>query len=194
MDVQQIIEMLKAYQEKADANRKAFEEKMDTLIANIKIDQKETTDCQEVTRANPETIGPNPGEKETSVKQQEIPNEEAAVHSLKECRSEKAASQEDTEKPDLDSGMMQSAEEHQEFTQKDAVVKPVKGRKKRRRARKPAAGRHGDPKELTQSDCGSGKHLATDCRKVSGRATVAWRKRSLVRKIEIQDNCEPWER
>jgi hypothetical protein len=41
----------------------------------------------------------------------------------------------DTEKPDLDSGMMRSAEEHQKFTQKDAVVKPVKGRKKQRRAR-----------------------------------------------------------
>jgi hypothetical protein len=31
----------------------------------------------------------------------------------------------DTEKPDCDSGMMQSAEEHQEFTKKEAAVMPV---------------------------------------------------------------------
>jgi hypothetical protein len=70
------------------------------------------------------------------------------VHSLKECRSEKAASQEDTEtKPDP--GKMQSVEEHQEIPKENSVVKPVKEWKKRHRDRKPAAGRRGEPNELT---------------------------------------------
>jgi hypothetical protein len=36
--------------------------------------------------------------------------------------------------------MMQSTEEQQEIPKGEAAVIPVKGRKKRRRARKPAAG------------------------------------------------------
>jgi hypothetical protein len=35
---------------------------------------------------------------------------------------------------------MQSVEEHLEIPKEDAIVKPVKGRKKRHRDRKPAAG------------------------------------------------------
>jgi hypothetical protein len=113
------------------------------------------------------------------------------VHPLKECRSERTASQEDTEKPEPDSGMMQSAEEHQEFTKKDAAVIPVKGRKKRRRARKPGARPCGEPKELTRSDCGSGKHFAASRRKMTPRATVAWRKRNVFRIIGTNENCGP---
>jgi hypothetical protein len=93
----------------------------------------------------------------------------------------------DTEKPDPDSGMMQSTKEHQEFTKKDAAVIPVKGRKKRHRERKPAAG----PNELTRGDCGSGKKLAAACRKVSRRARVRWRKRNVVRKIVTKGNYGP---
>jgi hypothetical protein len=55
----------------------------------------------------------------------------------------------DVEKTQPDRGMMQSVEEHQEVPKEDAVVKPVKGRKKRYRGRKQAAGRRGEPKELT---------------------------------------------
>jgi hypothetical protein len=35
--------------------------------------------------ATPEKMEPNPGEKEAVVEQQEIPNEEAAIHSLRAC-------------------------------------------------------------------------------------------------------------
>jgi hypothetical protein len=45
--------------------------------------------------------------------------------------------------------MMQSVEEHQ-VPKEDAVVKSVKGRKKRSRGRKSTAGRRGEPKELTE--------------------------------------------
>jgi hypothetical protein len=85
--------------------------------------------------------------------------------------------------------MMQSAEEHQEVPREDAAVKPVRGRKRRHRGRKEAAGRHGDPKELTRGDCGSRKKLAAACRKPSRRATVAWRKRNVFRKCWTHGNC-----
>jgi hypothetical protein len=118
---------------------RAFHEKMDARIADIKDARKKTTACQEVTGANPKKMEPNSGEEEAVVEQQEIPKEEVAVHSPRACRSETAASQEVT-KTEPDPGTMQSVEEHQEIPKEKAVVKPVKGRKKRHRDRKPAAG------------------------------------------------------
>jgi hypothetical protein len=44
---------------------------------------------------------------------------------------------------------MECESEHQEVPKEDAVVKPVEGRKKRRRGRMLAAGRRKEPKELT---------------------------------------------
>jgi hypothetical protein len=132
------------------------------------------------------------------MERQKIPNEEVAVHSLRACRSETAASQEateaNTEKTEPDRGMRQTVAEHQVALKEDAVVKPVKGRKKRHRGRRPAAGRRGEPKELTRSDCGYGKKLAAACRKVSSCATVAWRKRNLFRKNSTQGKYGPRKR
>jgi hypothetical protein len=113
------------------------------------------------------------------LEQHEIPNEEVTVHSQEATKT----------KPDPE--MMQSVEEHQEIPKKDAVVKPVNGRKKRRRARKPAAGRRGKPNELTQGDCESGKKLAAACKKITRRATVAWRKKNVFRRTVTQGNCGP---
>jgi hypothetical protein len=110
------------------------------------------------------------------------------VHKGKTTASQEAT-EANTEKTEPDMGMMQSVAEHQEAPKEDAVVKPGKGRKKRRMGRKPAAGRRGEPKELTRSECGSGKKL-TACRKVSSCATVALRKRNLLRKIGIQASCD----
>jgi hypothetical protein len=76
----------------------------------------------------------------------------------------------------LDPEMMQSVEEHQEVPRENAIVKSVKGRKKRRRGRKSTAGRRGEPKKLTRGNCGSRRKLAVACRKVSRHATVSWRK------------------
>jgi hypothetical protein len=85
--------------------------------------------------------------------------------------------------------MMQSAEEHQEVPREDTMVIPVRGRKRRHRGRKEAAGRHREPKELTRGDCGSRKKLAATCRKASHRATVAWHKRDVFRKSWTRGNC-----
>jgi hypothetical protein len=70
---------------------------MDAWIADLNDGQKERTSCQEVTEANPEKMEPNPGEKEAVVERQEIPNEEAAIHSLKDGRKDRTACQETTE-------------------------------------------------------------------------------------------------
>jgi hypothetical protein len=88
------------------------------------------------------------------------------------------------EKYEHDPGKMQSVEEHQEIPKEDAVVKPFKGRKKRR----------GEPNELTQGDCGSGKKLAAACKKTSRHATVAWRKRNVRRRTVTQENYGPRKR
>jgi hypothetical protein len=87
--------------------------------------------------------------------------------------------------------MMQPAVEHQEFPMWEAVVKSVKGRKKRRRGRKLTAGRRGEPKKLTRGNCGSRRKLAAACRKASRRAAAALRKRNIFRKIRTEENCGP---
>jgi hypothetical protein len=73
--------------------------------------------------------------------------------------------------------------EHREVPMEDAVVKPVKGRKKRHSGQKQAAERCGETKELTRRDRGSQ-------RKVSHCARMAWRKRSAFR--EIVDRGRNW--
>jgi hypothetical protein len=81
--------------------------------------------------------------------------------------------------------------QEREVTVEAAVVKPVNGRKKRQRSKWQAAARRGEPKKLTRGDCGSRMKLATACRKVPRRATVAWRKRIILRKSSTQRNCGP---
>jgi hypothetical protein len=149
--MEQIMEMLKAMQEKAEADREilkgiteantksmredikigqaeirsivgAFQEKLDACVASRRDDQKETMSFQETTEAHLEC------------------DEQTPV-------------------------TMESEEKHQEAPKEDAVVKPVKGRKKRHRGRKPTAGRRGEPKELTRRDCGSGRRWLPPARK-----------------------------
>jgi hypothetical protein len=92
----------------------AIEEKMDAWITNMKDDREETTACQYEMETSLKNMEPNSGEKKAVVKRQKISNEEVAVHSLRACRSETAASQEATE-TEPDPGMMQSVEGHQEI-------------------------------------------------------------------------------
>jgi hypothetical protein len=78
--------------------------------------------------------------------------------------------------------MMQSAEEHHEVPDEDALESPVRIQKRRHRGRKETAGRRLQPKELNRGDRGSQKEMAATCRKASHRATVAWIKRIVFRK------------
>jgi hypothetical protein len=70
----------------------AYEEKMDAWIGNRKKDPKETKACHNEMKASIKKMEPNSGEKKAVVERQKIPNEEVAVHSLRACRSETAAS------------------------------------------------------------------------------------------------------
>jgi hypothetical protein len=76
---------------------------------------------------------------------------------------------------------MQSVEEHQEIPKEESAVMPVGGLRKRRRDRNLAAGRRQKPKGRFQETCES-KRL-TIAAKITRRATVAWHKRILLRKI-----------
>jgi hypothetical protein len=84
---------------------------------------------------------------------------------------------------------MESDVEHLEVSTEEAAVKSSGIMKKRQMGRHLAAGRRGEPKELTRGDCGSRRKLAADCRKVSRRATVARHKGNVFRKIRTQGNC-----
>jgi hypothetical protein len=81
-DREEVAARLEAIHDKTDANQMRLEPKtehqemMDAWMADMKDDRKERTSCQEA-------MEPNPGEMETVVKQQEIPNEEEAIHSLR---------------------------------------------------------------------------------------------------------------
>jgi hypothetical protein len=94
------------------------------------------------------------------------------------------------EKTEPNPGMMQFVAEHQVVPKEEATVKPVKGRKKRRRGRKPASGQHEEPKELTRSDCGSGNKLAAACRKMTRHARVAWHRENFTKKDWTRNQAE----
>jgi hypothetical protein len=89
-DREQMLAEIRAGQEKADANREdlksgqakmiaAIKGKTDALIANIKIDRKETTACQYAMETSPEKMEPNLDEKDTAMEQQEIPTSDTSV-------------------------------------------------------------------------------------------------------------------
>jgi hypothetical protein len=80
----------------------------------------------------------------------------------------------------------------QEVPREDAAVMPIGGLRKQRRGRKQAAGRREKPKKVNRGICGSREKLAAACRKVSRHATVAWRKRNILRKSWTQRNCGLW--
>jgi hypothetical protein len=65
--------------------------KMDATQAMLTKMNTKMKAWQEASEVYPEKMEPNSGEKETVVKWQEIPNEEAAIHSSRACRKEMMA-------------------------------------------------------------------------------------------------------
>jgi hypothetical protein len=172
---------MKTMQEKADGDRKAdreelkgminaLQENMDAWIANIRDDREERTSCQETTEPCLEC-------------------EEPISADIKSCQETTAcheATEANMEKIQPDPGMMQSVDEQQEVPKEDAVVKPVRGRKKRHRDRKLIAGRREEPKKLTRGYCASRKRVTVASRRnVSRHARVEWRKKN------FQENWDP---
>jgi hypothetical protein len=102
------------------------------------------------------------------------------------------AGNEATEKIELDNGMMQSAEEHQDIVSEDVAVTPFKGLKKRHRGRKSTAERRGEPKKGTRVYYDSRRKVTVAGKRTSRGATVAWRKRNLISRNGTQEYCGPW--
>jgi hypothetical protein len=86
---------------------------------------------------------------------------------------------------------MQSVEEHLEIPKEDTVVMPVGEPRKRRRDRNLAAGRRQKPKRRIQASCESRRRLNITGKKMTRRATVAWRKRNVFTRIGTKENCGP---
>jgi hypothetical protein len=109
---------------------------------------------------------------------------DAWLTNIKNDRKETTACHAEMEatKTEPDPGMMQSTEEHQEIPKGKAAVMPVREPRKRRRVRNLAAERRQKRKERTRGNRGSRRKSAVACSEVSRRATVAWRKRNLIRR------------
>jgi hypothetical protein len=86
---------------------------------------------------------------------------------------------------------MQPVEEYQEIPKEDTAVMPVGGLRKRRRDRNLVAERRQKPKRRIRASCESRRRLTVAGKKVTRRATVAWRKRNIFRRIVTQGNCGP---
>jgi hypothetical protein len=125
---------------------------------------------------------------EAAEQQEEVPVEEATVIPVVEPEEETSNTRKETmacqemeerleEEDPTSVDRKPEVAQQREVPVEDAVVKPVNGRKKRRRGKKQAAERCEEPEELTRGIYGSRMKLAAACRKVPRRATVAWRKR-----------------
>jgi hypothetical protein len=86
---------------------------------------------------------------------------------------------------------MQSVEEEQEIPKEEAAVMPVGGLRKRRRDRNLAAGRRQKPMRRIQASCEFRRRLTIAFKKITRRATVAWHKRNVFRRIGSQGICGP---
>jgi hypothetical protein len=198
MDTQQMMELLLA---RLDENSKTMNEKIETYQAKLDADREESKAWKEDMKAmqkraeaereawreefQAETEAIRARTKTMQDKRMKA-NIDACILDIKNERKEMMACQDAMEanlvKTEPREEMMQSTEEHQVVPREDAIVIPVRGRKRRHRGQKEAAGRRGEPKELTRGDRGSRKKLAAACRKAFRHATVAWRKRNVFRK------------
>jgi hypothetical protein len=152
MEMQRIIEMLarmdanmKTLQERAEVDRNAHreEEKSNQEQILAKMEANRHVDWEE-RKAEKENL--KRMEKIMLHIIQETQNLQKACQEMTACHE---ATEADAEKIEPNPGMMYSVSEHEEVTKEDAIVKPVKGRKKQHRGQKLAAGQCGEPKELT---------------------------------------------
>jgi hypothetical protein len=166
-----------ATEERMDANTKAMQESMERQIGSlVSIMEATRKTCRDEIKQ-----GIRAGQEH--VKEiMEIQSGSLAAK-LDGCRKLMQADREARKTTDLkaDPEEMETETEQWEVPKDRAAVKPVGGLRKRHRGRKLAAGRRGEPEELTRGDCGSGWKLAASGRKVSRRARVAWRNMHIIR-------------
>jgi hypothetical protein len=191
-------EDMKTMQERAVAERKSDREEMKQIIraGQEQLQENLKRMMEEMMNANQAKIDVKLEELSEANDKTHVEHEEPTSADRKACQETTVcheATEADIEKIDYNPRMMQSVVECQEVPKEDAIAKSVERRKKRHRGQKQAAGRRGEPKELTRGDCRSWKKLAAACRKVSHHATVAWCKRNLLRKSWTHGNWPPAE-
>jgi hypothetical protein len=96
----------------------------------------------------------------------------------------------DAMKIEQDPRMMQSVEEHQEVPREEVTVTPVRGLKKQCRVQKLAAECPQKLKERNWGCCGSQKRVTIADRRMFRHARLAWHKRTVFRKNQIQGSRE----
>jgi hypothetical protein len=179
-------EMKDEIKEEMKSTVSAIEEKLETAINSIRPELKDVNNltqylCKEVT--------------ETQVDLQVVKTSfETRTKGMKNTREEMVACQETMEarlegKEEPASEEMKPEVAHEEVPKEDAAVMPVRGLRKQRRGQKHAAGRREEPEKLNRGICGPRENLAATCRKVSRRATVAWRRRNILRKFWTRRSC-----
>jgi hypothetical protein len=158
MEMQQVVEMLAKLLVNQNENQdrmEAIQTKMDSNQKKVEVEQDElkakTDSNQEKAEARMAKF-----EEKMDYRKRRMAMLDAHHKNIMACLGQMKAN---TEKTAPVPEMMQSVEEHQEVPSEDAIVKSVKGRKKRRRSRKSTAGRHRVPKELTRENCGSWRKL-----------------------------------
>jgi hypothetical protein len=174
MMVRQMQEVMDANQAKADAHMQEIMERQIGSLAS----RMDTNHEKRMAEIHAETEAIRARTKAMHEKRMEA--------NFNICQKETIACQETTEanreKKEPSLKEIQSIVERRKVPVVDAVVKPVRGQKRRQRGQHLAAGQHEEPKKLTQGDCGSQGMLVAACRKVSRRAAVTWCKRGVVRK------------
>jgi hypothetical protein len=188
MMMQQVMEMLVKMKAKADTDqekRKANQAKMDT---EMKTNQEMLAKMETKMDINLKKMTPTVGAFQEKM--------DAWIANMRDDQKGTMSSQVTTEacldskEPNLED--MESEVERQEASTEEATVKSSGTMMKWHRRWHLVAGRWGEPKELTQGDCGSKRNLAAACRKVSHCAAVVRRKGNVIRKFCTQGNFEPW--
>jgi hypothetical protein len=141
------------------ADQKAWLEEIRSVLFETSNTSKETMAYRESMEARPEEEKPASVDTKPAAAQAEevpiaMPVREPEEETMSITLKKTMACQEMEER--LEEGEPTSVDrkpevaQQQEVPNKDAIMKPVKGRKKRYRGRKQAVGRRGEPKELTR--------------------------------------------
>ncbi|PNF33112.1 hypothetical protein B7P43_G15637 [Cryptotermes secundus] len=162
----------KSWREELAAERRAIEARMEAIKARMKAMQE------------------NRGTSHKKMAADTKPKRDMETIACQECQEMEAHLEE--EKLTSVDGKPETAEEEEEIPVDDAVVKPVKGWKKRHKGKKQAAGQLGEPKKLTRGICGSWMELTNTDRKVSHHAAVALRRRDAFKKETTQGTFGCW--
>jgi hypothetical protein len=187
MEMQQMLERLLAGQEEMEQEMLA---RMKTAQEKMKVDQN--AQMQEIMERQIGSLASRMEANQEMLLRMEA-KMEAAVHSIRSELDEKIQRRiknvMEWKKPMLKE--MESGVEHQDVPKEDAVVKPVRGRKKQHRGPTASCWATREAKETDPRRLWIRGMLVAACRKVSHHAAVTWHRRNVFRNIRTQGNRGP---